>query len=256
MIRRPPSSTPFPYPTLSRSPRIRPTAETLLFLAGKTSPPRHAEPVAFVDVIRAAIGEVEEYRRVELRRIDGGYLSGAAVADVAHIIAELVENGLAFSPPELNVEIYGRWIGFQYLIAIVDQGVGMSNQDLAVANARLRGEEHFLVGPAKFIGHFVAGRISQDLGAAVQLAHSPVTGVTARLVLPASIVGSSLEWVRTAQPASSSPAEGARVPIGPEDGDIGIPAVPVGPPLAGVSAAPGEPGEPGEPAQHPVRPAP
>jgi Nitrate and nitrite sensing/Histidine kinase-, DNA gyrase B-, and HSP90-like ATPase len=171
--------------------RMRRNAESLLVLVGETSPRRWAESVPVADVIRAAISEVEDYRRVELRRIDDAYVAGSVVTDVAHMIAELVENGLAFSPPELDVEIYGRWTGTQYLVAILDQGVGMTNEELAKANARLCGEESFLLGPARFLGHYVVGRLAQDLGAAVQLAHSPVTGVTARLLLPPAVLSSA-----------------------------------------------------------------
>jgi hypothetical protein len=176
--------------------RMRRNAESVLVLVGESSPRRWAAPVPVADVIRAAVAEVEEYRRVDLRRIDDAYVTGAVVTDVAHMIAELVENGLAFSPPDLDVEIYGRWTGAEYLIAIVDQGIGMTNGDLHTANARLRGEESFLVGPARFLGHYVVGRLAHDLGAAVQLAHSPVTGVTARLVLPAGLLASAAELAR------------------------------------------------------------
>ncbi|BCJ75028.1 hypothetical protein CS0771_45720 [Catellatospora sp. IY07-71] len=173
--------------------RMRRNAESLLVLVGEASPRRWSTPLAVADVIRAALAEVEEYRRVELRRIDDAYLAGSAATDVAHMIAELVENGLAFSPPELDVEIYGRWTGTRYLIAIVDQGVGMSNAELDQANARLRGEENFLIGPARFLGHYVVGRLAQELGAPVELAHSPVTGITARLVLPAGLLAASAD---------------------------------------------------------------
>jgi hypothetical protein len=168
--------------------RMRRNAESLLVLVGDSTPRRSAAPLPLMDVIRSAIGEVEEYRRVDLRRIDDAHLNGSAVTGVAHVIAELVENGLSFSPPDINVEIYGRWVGPRYLIAIVDQGIGMSDADLARSNARLSGEESFLLGPARFLGHYVVGRLARDLGAAVQLAHSPINGVTARLVLPAELL--------------------------------------------------------------------
>ena len=136
----------------------------------------------------------------------------------------------------------------------------MTNEDLAVANARLRGQEHFLVGPAKFIGHYVVGRLSQDLGAGVQLAHSPVTGVTARLVLPSTIVSASREPLRAVPPASTTDSR-QPVPAGPHHGehdheheqdheDVGVPAIPVGPPSMTGS------NESGKPAEHPTGPAP
>jgi CHASE3 domain sensor protein len=168
--------------------RMRRNAESLLVLVGEDTPRRWTAPMPIADVIRAAVGEVEDYRRVDLRRIDDGYLAGSVVAALAHMIAELAENGLAFSPPDLDVAIYGRWTGTRYLVAIVDQGVGMSDEDLSRANSRLRGEESFLLSPARFLGHHVVGQLARESGAAVQLAHSPVTGVTARIVLPPEVL--------------------------------------------------------------------
>ena len=168
--------------------RMRRNAESLLVLVGEESPRLWSTPVTITDVIRASIAEVEEYRRVTLRRIDETYVLGQIAADVAHMIAELVENALAFSPPDADVEIFGRWTSPHYLLVIVDQGLGMSADDLARANARLRGQEDFLVAPTRFLGHYVVGGLAQRLGIDVQLAASPVTGITARLVLPAQIL--------------------------------------------------------------------
>jgi signal transduction histidine kinase len=168
--------------------RMRRNAESLLVLVGEGSPRRWSEPMPVADVIRAAISEVEEYRRVTLRRIDEGHVGGAYVTGLAHMVAELVENALTFSPPDVDVEIQGRLVSNQYLIAVTDQGVGMDAEDLARANARLRGEEHFLMAPAKFLGHYVVGRLAQQIGVTVELAPSPVTGVTARVTLPPDLL--------------------------------------------------------------------
>ncbi|MBL7259334.1 sensor histidine kinase [Paractinoplanes lichenicola] len=167
--------------------RMRRNAESLLVLVGASGPRSWSEPVPVEDVIRAAVSEVEEYRRVTLRRVDETRLIGAAATAVAHLLAELVENGLAFSSPEADLEIQGRLIGEQYLIAVVDQGIGMTETDLAEANRRLRGEGDFLAAPARYLGHYVVGRLARDLGAEVVLTPSPVTGVTARVVLPAAL---------------------------------------------------------------------
>jgi anti-sigma regulatory factor (Ser/Thr protein kinase) len=168
--------------------RMRRNAESLLVLVGESSPRPWSAPLPVADVIRAAISEVEEYRRVSMRRIDDAFIAGNYVTGLAHMVAELVENGLAFSPPDLDVEIQGRQLGGQYLIAIIDQGVGMSAEDLARANARLRGEESFLLAPTRFLGHYVVGQLARQMSADVQMAPSPVTGVTARVMLPASVM--------------------------------------------------------------------
>jgi anti-sigma regulatory factor (Ser/Thr protein kinase) len=183
--------------------RMRRNAESLLVLVGAASPYKWTAPLPIVDVIRAAISEVEEYRRVTLRRVDEAHIHGAAATAIAHMLAELVENGLSFSPPDLDVEVQGRRIGDGYLIAITDQGIGMAPEDMAVANARLRGEGDFVAAPARYLGHFVVGRLASELNIDVQLAQSPVTGVTARVQLPANLFAPP-------PPAISAPENGHR----------------------------------------------
>jgi hypothetical protein len=95
---------------------------------------------------------------------------------------------LTFSPPDADLEIQGRRIGDGYLIAITDQGIGMSRADLERANERLRGEGDFVAAPTRFLGHYVVGRLATALDVDVQLAPSPVTGVTARIILPPAVL--------------------------------------------------------------------
>ncbi|WP_345138690.1 sensor histidine kinase [Dactylosporangium darangshiense] len=184
--------------------RMRRNAESLLVLVGEDGPRPWSSAMPLSDVVRAAISEVEDYRRVTLRRIDEGYLAGGFVTGVAHMVAELVENGLTFSPPDVDVEIQGRNFGDRYLIAIVDQGVGMPPDELDKANGRLRGSDQFLLAPARFLGHYVVGQLARQLGVDVQLSNSPVTGVTARVMLPARLM--------TTPPP---PIEGPREPQAP-----------------------------------------
>ncbi|WP_433714904.1 sensor histidine kinase [Nocardia sp. CA-084685] len=168
--------------------RMRRNAESLLVLVGAESPRRWAEPIALTDVIRAGLSEVDDYRRVVLRRVDDIAITGAVVSDLAHMLAELIENGLAFSPPDLEVEIYGRKLPTGYLLAVVDHGVGMSAAQLDEANARLRGQTDFVVAPTRYLGHYVVGRLARRLGIDVELNVSPVSGIVARLVLPVGII--------------------------------------------------------------------
>ncbi|WP_203896907.1 sensor histidine kinase [Virgisporangium aliadipatigenens] len=168
--------------------RMRRNAESLLVLVGETTPRRWATPMPITDVIRAAVAEVEEYRRVTLRRVDDAKVAGRFVADLAHMLAELMENALTFSPPDVDVEVHGRITGGRYLIAIVDHGIGMSPSELNAANARLRGEEDFTVAPTRYLGHYVVGHLARRLGVEVQVVQSPVTGVTARVHVPETLV--------------------------------------------------------------------
>ncbi|MFC4123430.1 sensor histidine kinase [Nocardia rhizosphaerae] len=168
--------------------RMRRNAESLLVLVGEASPRRWAEPIALTDVIRAGLSEVDDYRRVALRRVDDVAITGAVVSELAHVLAELIENGLAFSPPDLEVEIYGRKVAGGYLLAVVDHGVGMPADQLDEANARLRGEQDFIVAATRYLGHYVVGRLAGRLGITVELNTSPVSGIVARLLLPPGLL--------------------------------------------------------------------
>ncbi|HEY1571017.1 MAG TPA: nitrate- and nitrite sensing domain-containing protein [Pseudonocardiaceae bacterium] len=171
--------------------RMRRNAESLLVLVGETSPRPWSAPLPVADVIRAALSEVEDYRRVVLRRVDDAWVVGPVVAEIAHMLAELVENGLSFSSPDVEVEIYGRRTGNRYLLAVVDYGVGMPRDELEKAKARLRDEENFLVAPTRFLGHYVVGRLARQLDVQVELGESPVSGITARMLLPPEVLTDS-----------------------------------------------------------------
>ncbi|MFC5102835.1 nitrate- and nitrite sensing domain-containing protein [Kibdelosporangium philippinense] len=168
--------------------RMRRNAESLLVLAGKPSPRRSAEPLAITDVIRAGISEVADYRRVSLRGVDDVHVTGAMVGELAHLLAELIDNALSFSAPLLPVEIHGERTGVRYALSVVDHGPGMSPAQLATANARLRGTEDFTVAPTQFLGHHVAGRLARRLGVEAELTQSPTSGITAQLLLPETML--------------------------------------------------------------------
>lgn len=171
--------------------RMRRNAASLLVLTGSQTPGQWTSPTPVADVVRAAISEVEDYRRVALRRVDEVLVSGAVIGSLAHLLSELIENGLRFSPPDSEVEVVGRQLGEDYLVAVVDQGIGMTTAELAEANARLRGEGDFMVSPSRFLGHYVVGRLAEQAGVRVELLPSPVTGVTARIHLPKALLVSS-----------------------------------------------------------------
>lgn len=168
--------------------RMRRNAESLLVLAGESSPRTWSTPLSVTDVLRASLSEVEEYRRVTLRRVEPAHVSGAVVAELAHLLAELVENALSFSNPESDVEVEGRRTSAGYLIAIVDHGLGMDTQALAEANVRLSGTASFMAEPTKFLGHFVVGALARKCGIEVRLGEAPAAGVVARVLVPAGLL--------------------------------------------------------------------
>jgi len=208
--------------------RMRRNAESLLVLVGERLPRPAAEPVAMSEVLRSALAEVEDYRRVVLRRVDHDVVRGEVVAEVAHLLAELIENALAFSPQDQDVEIQAKCDATEYHIAIVDQGVGMSPEELATANARLRGEQSFLSSPTRRLGLYIVGRLAERLGIRVWLHDSPLAGITARVVLPADLL------VRNGAAGAPAPAAAARAG---RMADVPIPSGPGTAPRAGDAGA-------------------
>src|SRR6185295_9282455 len=99
-------------------------------------------------------------------------------ADVTHLVAELLENALTHSPPHRPVEIRGRAHPAGYRLLIVDHGVGMEPEELAVANTRLSGGESFTVAPSRYLGHYVVGRQATRMGLDVVLRDTPGGGTT------------------------------------------------------------------------------
>ncbi len=168
--------------------RMRRNAESLLVLAGIEPPRQWSAPVKVSDVVRAALGEVEDYQRVVVRHLEPAAVTGAVAADVAHVLAELLENALSFSPPEQSVEVKGRLTTDGYTVAITDNGLGMGPDDLERANRRLAGKESFTVAPSRYLGHYVAGHLASRLGIVVELQDSPAGGITARVDVPMGLL--------------------------------------------------------------------
>ena len=191
--------------------RMRRNAESLLRLAGgdEVLDGDFGAPVPVVDVIRGALGEVEGYQRVEVMSLDPALIDGSAGADIAHAVAELVENALTFSPPHENVKIRGRRRNDGYVIAVMDQGVGMNEEQLEVANRRLAGQESFTVAPSRYLGHYVAGHLASAHRVRISLQQETLGGITARIDLPSSIlIDDAGPVVATApRPAAGTPVE-------------------------------------------------
>ena len=165
--------------------RMRRNAESLLLLAGLEPHRQWSAPVAIIDVLRGSLGEVEDYDRVEINRLDEATINGSAAADLTHLVAELLENALNFSPPGRNVQMVGNATPGGYTLRIIDNGVGMERADLAQANLRLAGGESFTVAPSRYLGHYVVGIQASRLGVKVALEDTPEGGVTAVIELTA-----------------------------------------------------------------------
>ncbi|GAA3231436.1 sensor histidine kinase [Actinocorallia longicatena] len=221
--------------------RMRRNAESLLVLVGEHSPRRWSGPIPLGDVLRSALAEVEDYRRVVLRRIDEGMVRGAVAAELSHLLAELIENALTFSPPDQEVELSARTAGDEVHIAIVDAGIGMRPEALEAANAKLRGERSFLVQPTRDLGHFVVGRLAERLGVRVRLHDSPLNGITARVTLGGAVMEEpSAPRHRAPRPAPARPrpvAEPAARTTEPPAGDeAGMQRTRIEPAFGGTTA--------------------
>jgi hypothetical protein len=156
------------------------------------------------------MSEVEDYQRVELLPIDEVAVAGHAVADVVHLLAELIENATSFSPPGTQVQIAGQQAAGGYVLEIEDRGLGMSDEELLEANQRLANPPAIDFAVARVLGLYVVGRLAQRHGIRVQLRHSWYGGVTALALLPSSLVtGPQSDWrpVRTEQARALSAPE-------------------------------------------------
>jgi hypothetical protein len=140
-------------------------------------------------------------------------------ADLAHLLAELIENALVFSPEDKAVEVRGKVeADGRYTLAIVDRGVGMTSEAMDASNRRLAGDESFTVAPSKYLGHYVAGNLAARHGIAVRLDPSPGRGITAtvRLPVPQLTAGQALGAPPIAgpPPAPPWPDPVRQVPVG------------------------------------------
>ena len=169
--------------------RMRRNAESLLVLAGAEPTRRRAKPVALADVVRVAIGEVEDFTRVGLHDLDEAIVAGNLAVDLSHLLSELMENATHFSPPETAVEVGGQFgPGGAYVLTVTDHGIGMSGDDLAQANELLANPPLVGLALGRSLGFIVVGRIAARLGLRVHLNASPAGGVTAVIELTPDLV--------------------------------------------------------------------
>jgi HAMP domain-containing protein len=168
--------------------RMRRNSEDLIVLSGEAPPRRWSQPMPLLEVVRAAVAEVEDYNRVELLPIDESVsLAGQAVSDVVHLLAELVENATSFSPPGTKVQVAGQAISSGYVIEIEDRGLGMSDDELVEANHRLADPPVVDFALSRMLGLYVVARLAQRYNIKVQLRHSWYGGITALVLLPPSV---------------------------------------------------------------------
>ncbi|MEV7214688.1 nitrate- and nitrite sensing domain-containing protein [Kitasatospora cineracea] len=173
--------------------RMRRHAEGLIILSGGSPGRAWRKPVRMVDVVRAAVGEVEDYARVQVRPFPGTGLLGSAVADVTHLVAELVENATVFSPPQTQVTVQGEVVAHGFCLEIDDRGLGLSEQHLEEINQRLAVEQEFDLADTDRLGLFVVSRLARRHGIRVHLRPSPYGGTSAVVLVPRELLAETVE---------------------------------------------------------------
>ncbi|MGW2174078.1 sensor histidine kinase [Streptomyces sp. NPDC001705] len=198
---------------------MRRHSENLLVLAGTEHVQHSASPVPLVDVVRAAVSEIERYERVRIAALPPhAHVAGFAADDLSHLLAELMENATSFSPPDLPVEVSG-WLleNGEVMLSVQDEGIGMATDRLQRLNARLtdfdpqapydqEGEDGL------GLGLYVVARLAHRHGARVRLREQKQGGVAAVLVLPAPLLA-------PAPPAALAPT----VPVSDGTGSFTLP---------------------------------
>ena len=168
--------------------RMRRHAEGLVILAGAPPGRGWSSPVRMVDVMRGAIAEVEDYARVSVATRSQAALAGSAVADVIHLLAELIENATTLSPPYTSVRVSGDTVANGFAIEVEDRGLGMSPPRLAELNDRLTNPPEFNPSDSEQLGLFVVSQLAKRHGIRVTLKASPYGGSTAIALIPRHLV--------------------------------------------------------------------
>ena len=171
--------------------RMRRNAENLLVLSGEEPPRKWGQALPLVDVIRAAVSEVQDYARVDVLSPDDLMVGGHVATDIAHLLAELVENATNFSPPTTRVKVRVERAENRTLVSVIDQGIGMTDIDIEAANERLASPPATDLTLARCLGFYVIGRLARRTGVAVRLGRSSGGGVLAQVALGSELVSLS-----------------------------------------------------------------
>ncbi|WP_157865247.1 ATP-binding protein, partial [Streptomyces prasinopilosus] len=241
------------YELDSTASQLRRYEENLVIISGERPGRSWSEPVALIDILRSAVGEVAEYQRVDVHTDEEVALAPPAVADVIHLLAELIDNATAYSPAPSPVGVRAALVAKGLAVEIEDRGLGMSEEDYASLNSQLASPPQFDVvalADDLRLGMFVISQLAHRHGITVTLRPSPYGGTAAIVLIPHAIV------VREPAPAAPQAAPGttgaadrdpAHVPHAVSGDD------PAGGPGAGGVTAPDAPGTGGT--SHPRAPS-
>lgn len=185
--------------------RMRRNGANLLVLSGAEIPRDQADPVPVATLINAAASEVEDYARVVTAAVPDSRIVGSAAGDLVHLLAELLDNALRYSPPTTQVRVSAVHTGNGGLvIEVSDTGLGMAEADLRITNARLQSGGEVTPYTARHMGLFVVGRLAAQHGFVVRLRSTvvdePSSGTTAGVYVPAELLAHAEAPQRTYAP--------------------------------------------------------
>src|SRR5215469_10575993 len=183
--------------------RMRRHAESLSIISGAAPARSWSGPVPVIDVIRSAVSEIEDYQRVTVLTDATETVIAAAVTDLIHLLAELIENATLFSPSTTRVEVRAERVANGFAIEVEDRGLGMEPGQLTVINEQLADPPDFDMADADRLGLFVTGRLAAKHAIQVSLTTSAYRGIKAIVLLPDAIV--------ITPPDSADPAYGGSV---------------------------------------------
>jgi HAMP domain-containing protein len=167
--------------------RMRRNAESLLVLAGAESPRMWSQPVEMGEVVRAALGEVDEYQRIEVLAMEPSMLTGKAVSDLSHLVSELLDNATQFSSPTERVRVTGLFDDDGYVITIADSGVGMSTERMAGLNHLMENPPVLGLALEPTLGTYVVARLAMRHDIKVKMVPG-VPGTTVRVTIPRDLL--------------------------------------------------------------------
>jgi len=212
--------------------RMRRHAEGLIILSGATPGRGWRDPVPVVDVLRAAIAEVEDYVRVDVVSESPDLVEGIAVNDVIHLVAELVENATVFSPPNTRIEIRAERVGTGLVAEVEDRGLGMSPDEIDDINRLVANPSEFDLVNSEKLGLFVVSSLAARHKINVSLRRSAYGGTTAIVLLPFGVIVRAEEdgapaighpgGVPGLRPGPGSPGPEPRSPETPDWSPFGV----------------------------------
>ena len=212
--------------------RMRRNSENLLVLAGTDAANRSGRPVRLVDVLRAAVSEVEQYQRLVLQQPPAVLVLGRTASDLVHLLAELLDNATQYSPPDSHVMVSSDFAADGSVsIEVADRGVGMTEAELVEANQRLAAPPVVDASVSRRMGLYVVGRLAGRHGIEVQLRRGDGdVGVWASVIMPSRLVRVASETVEPSPAAvaeltgfNGSGRDDATAPVAPSASDA-IPA--------------------------------